>query len=62
MIGPYATSFTWGLVPDDPLDQLLELRYGVRLEVASGIPLRSRSAAARCPMSEHAAPHRPDDH
>ncbi|MFI1729561.1 hypothetical protein ACH40E_10045 [Streptomyces acidicola] len=62
MIGPYATSFTRDRMSDDPLCQLLELRYGVRLEVASGIPQRSRSAAAPCPRSEHTDPTRPDDH
>ncbi|MBA2811965.1 hypothetical protein E0500_032760 [Streptomyces sp. KM273126] len=62
MIGPYATSFPWDRVSDDPLGQFLELRYGVRLEIASGIPLRSRSAAAPCPRSEHTDPTRPDDH
>lgn len=62
MIGPYATSFPWDLESDDPLRQFLELRDGVRLEVASGIPLRSRSAAVRRPRSEHTDPTRPDDH
>ncbi|MGW0707725.1 hypothetical protein ACWD4G_17495 [Streptomyces sp. NPDC002643] len=39
-IGPYATSFPWDRVSDDPLGQFLELRDGVRLEVASTMPLR----------------------
>ncbi|WP_338898802.1 hypothetical protein WBG99_27105 [Streptomyces sp. TG1A-60] len=42
MIGPYATSFPWDRVSDDPLGQFLQLRDGVRLEVASSIPLRAR--------------------
>ncbi|MFI6337491.1 hypothetical protein [Streptomyces sp. NPDC050535] len=42
-IGPYATSFPWDRVSDDPLGQFLELRDGVRLEVASGMPLHPRS-------------------
>ncbi|MEW2399079.1 hypothetical protein [Streptomyces sp. NPDC046862] len=62
MIGPYATSFPWDRVSDDPLGQFLELRDGVRLEVASGIPLRSRSAPRRSPRSDHSEPARPDDH
>ncbi|MEU1569473.1 DUF664 domain-containing protein, partial [Streptomyces mirabilis] len=43
LIGPYATSFPWDRVSDDPLGQFLELRDGVRLEVASIIPLHPRS-------------------
>lgn len=39
LIGPYVTSFPWDRVSEDPLDQFLELRDGVRLEVASGLPL-----------------------
>lgn len=42
MIGPYATSFPWDHVSDDPLGQFLQLRDGVRLEVACSIPLRAR--------------------
>ncbi|WP_327730178.1 hypothetical protein OG250_32925 [Streptomyces sp. NBC_00487] len=42
MIGPYATSFPWDRVSDDPLGQFLQLRDGVRLEVACSIPLRAR--------------------
>ena len=42
MIGPYATSFPWDRVSDDPLGRFLELRDGVRLEVACAIPLRAR--------------------
>ncbi|WP_371580957.1 hypothetical protein [Streptomyces sp. NBC_01314] len=43
VIGPYATSFPWDRVSDDPLGQFLQLRDGVRLEVACSIPLRARS-------------------
>ncbi|KFG00601.1 hypothetical protein PV367_11715 [Streptomyces europaeiscabiei] len=42
MIGPYATSFPWDRMSDDPLGQFLQLRDGVRLEVACSIPLRAR--------------------
>ncbi|MGW1891980.1 hypothetical protein ACWCP6_17230 [Streptomyces sp. NPDC002004] len=42
LIGPYATSFPWDRVSDDPLGQFLELRDGVRIEVASRLPLRTR--------------------
>ncbi|MBO1333446.1 hypothetical protein [Streptomyces sp. VRA16 Mangrove soil] len=38
-IGPYATSFPWDRLSDDPLGQFLHLRDGVRLEVAAEIPL-----------------------
>ncbi|MFE9805587.1 hypothetical protein ACFYRN_28535 [Streptomyces sp. NPDC005227] len=41
LIGPYATSFPWDRVSDDPLGQFLEMRDGVRLEVAAGLPLRA---------------------
>lgn len=47
-IGPYATSFPWTSVTDDPLGQFLRARDGVRIEVASTMPLRGvrgRSAA-----------------
>lgn len=40
LIGPYATSFPWDRMADDPLGQFLELRDGVRIEVASTTPLR----------------------
>ncbi|UUU34590.1 hypothetical protein JIX56_34700 [Streptomyces sp. CA-210063] len=49
MIGPYATSFPWDRVSDDPLGQFLELRDGVRLEVACSIPLRARPEKPRRP-------------
>jgi hypothetical protein len=42
-IGPYATSFPWDRVSGDPLGQFLQLRDGVRLEVASSMPLLTRS-------------------
>ncbi|MCC9706481.1 hypothetical protein E4N62_15095 [Streptomyces sp. MNU76] len=42
VIGPYATSFPWDRVSDDPLGQFLQLRDGVRLEVACSIPLWER--------------------
>ncbi|WP_172384024.1 hypothetical protein [Streptomyces sp. MNP-20] len=41
LIGPYATSFPWDRIADDPLGQFLELRDGVRIEVAARTPLRS---------------------
>ncbi|MFI6488103.1 hypothetical protein [Streptomyces sp. NPDC050564] len=47
LIGPYATSFPWDRVSDDPLGQFLELRDGVRLEVASGMPLHPRNGHDR---------------
>ncbi|SCK48136.1 MULTISPECIES: hypothetical protein [unclassified Streptomyces] len=40
--GPYATSFPWDRFSDDPLGQFLELRDGVRIEVAASTPLRGR--------------------
>ncbi|NEB74492.1 hypothetical protein G3I40_04485, partial [Streptomyces sp. SID14478] len=40
LIGPYATSFPWDRVSDDPLGRFLELRDEVRLEVAAALPLR----------------------
>jgi len=43
LIGPYATSFPWDRISDDPLGQFLQLRDGVRIEVASGLPTRPRS-------------------
>ncbi|MGW2019310.1 hypothetical protein [Streptomyces sp. NPDC001927] len=39
-IGPYATSFPWALVGDDPLQGFLETRDAVRAEVARTMPLR----------------------
>ncbi|MHC5700555.1 hypothetical protein OTC26_003700 [Streptomyces tirandamycinicus] len=40
VIGQHATSFPWNRVTDDPLGQFLEARDGVRIEVASSMPLR----------------------
>ncbi|MGW7366318.1 hypothetical protein ACWGI8_23495 [Streptomyces sp. NPDC054841] len=39
-IGPCATSFPWNCLTDDPLGQFLEARDGVRIEVASSVPIR----------------------
>ncbi|MFM9367344.1 hypothetical protein [Streptomyces sp. Da 82-17] len=47
LIGPHATSFPWDRVADDPLGQFLELRDGVRLEVAAATPLRVRAGRTR---------------
>ncbi|MFD7546610.1 hypothetical protein [Streptomyces sp. NPDC059816] len=44
--GPYATSFPWDRFSDDPLGQFLELRDGVRIEVAASTPLRARRSPA----------------
>ncbi|MEV6315043.1 hypothetical protein [Streptomyces sp. NPDC051776] len=46
LIGPYATGFPWSHISDDPLGQFLELRDGVRIQVASTMPLRRRSGRA----------------
>ncbi|NBE53473.1 hypothetical protein [Streptomyces boluensis] len=43
LIGPQATSFPWDRISDDPLGQFLELRDGVRLEVAAATPLLRRT-------------------
>lgn len=39
-IGPYAASFPWAAVAEDPLGQFLRVRDAVRIEVACGMPLR----------------------
>ncbi len=52
MIGPYATSFPWDRVSDDPLGRYLDLRHGVRLRVASPKPVRS--GGPLLPGSDHA--------
>ncbi|WP_245607863.1 hypothetical protein [Streptomyces hokutonensis] len=39
LIGPHATSFPWDRISDDPLGQFLEVRDGVRIAVASQLPL-----------------------
>ncbi|WP_328401735.1 hypothetical protein OHS70_27895 [Streptomyces sp. NBC_00390] len=51
LIGPYATSFPWMSVTDDPLGQFLQARDGVRIEVAAGMPLRGRGG--RSTLGEH---------
>ncbi|MFF2993984.1 hypothetical protein ACFVTC_05290 [Streptomyces sp. NPDC057950] len=54
LIGPYATSFPWDRVSDDPLGRFLELRDGVRLEVASRMPVHPRSEhGGRAPSGDH---------
>ncbi|MEC4017919.1 hypothetical protein [Streptomyces sp. H27-D2] len=42
LIGPHATSLPWQHISDDPLGQFLEVRDGVRIQLASTIPLRHR--------------------
>jgi hypothetical protein len=61
LIGPYATSFPWDRVSDDPLGQFLELRDGVRLEVASGLPLGDPGPGPH-PRSGHGGRARSCDH
>ncbi|GHH85060.1 hypothetical protein [Streptomyces capitiformicae] len=56
MIGPFATSFPWDRVSDDPLGQFLELRDGVRLEVASSMPLRTRTRRSQTSTNRHTHP------
>jgi hypothetical protein len=52
MTGPYATSFPWDRVGDDPLGVFLDLRQGVLREVAAA---RSADSARRLlPRSDHA--------
>lgn len=41
LIGPHATSFPWSRISNDPLGQFLDIRDGVRIEVASMTPLRT---------------------
>ncbi|MCM2392356.1 hypothetical protein [Streptomyces albipurpureus] len=41
LIGPHATSFPWSRISSDPLGQFLDMRDGVRIEVASMTPLRT---------------------
>ncbi|PWI18963.1 hypothetical protein DI272_36060 [Streptomyces sp. Act143] len=45
-IGPYATSFPWDQVSDDPLGRFLELRQDLRLRSASGHPRSEHRARA----------------
>jgi hypothetical protein len=47
LTGPYATSFPWNHLSDDPLGHFLEARDGVRLEVAAGLPLRPGAAPGK---------------
>jgi hypothetical protein len=39
-VGTLVTSFPWARLSDDPLAQFMDVRDGVRVEVAAGIPLR----------------------
>ncbi|MFE7777431.1 hypothetical protein ACFU5O_26765 [Streptomyces sp. NPDC057445] len=50
LIGPYATSFPWNCLTDDPLGQFLEARDGARIEVASATPLRRPSPGRPGPV------------
>jgi hypothetical protein len=61
-IGPYATSFPWDRISDDPLGQFLELRDGVRLEVAARTPFRLRRTEPTRPLGDHGEPADPGDH
>jgi hypothetical protein len=47
LIGPYATSFPWTYSSDDPLGRFLEARDGVRIQIASSMPLRGRAGRSR---------------
>lgn len=47
LIGPYATSFPWTYSSDDPLGQFLDTRDGVRIQIASSMPLRGRAGRSR---------------
>ncbi|WP_181957410.1 hypothetical protein [Streptomyces paludis] len=46
LTGPYATSFPWICLTDDPLGRFLETRDGVRIQVASAGPARGRTDRA----------------
>lgn len=46
LIGPYATSFPWDQLSDDPLGRFLELREEVRLHAASGHPRSGHTGRA----------------
>jgi hypothetical protein len=61
-VGPHATSFPWDRISDDPLGQFLELRDGIRIEVASGMPLKLRNADVPYPRSERDGRTPSDDH
>ncbi|MGW2561293.1 hypothetical protein ACWCXB_18975 [Streptomyces sp. NPDC001514] len=60
LIGPYATSFPWNCVTDDPLGQFLEARDGVRIEVASTMPFRRTSARSARSSGSRGVPGVPD--
>ncbi|MBK6017348.1 hypothetical protein JHN45_40410 [Streptomyces sp. MBT53] len=77
LIGPYATSFPWDRISDDPLGRFLEVRDGVQIAVASRLPLggpvpacltavpgqpRSFTDAPPHPRSEHDGRARSRDH
>ncbi|MFI9583169.1 hypothetical protein ACIHCQ_15270 [Streptomyces sp. NPDC052236] len=47
LIGPYATSFPWTSVTDDALGQFLDARDGVRIQIASAMPLCGRAGRPR---------------
>ncbi|GGW32385.1 hypothetical protein [Streptomyces xantholiticus] len=51
LIGPYATSFPWSSVTEDPLGRFLQTRDGARIEVAAATPLRGRLGAAALPTA-----------
>ncbi|WNO75139.1 MULTISPECIES: hypothetical protein [unclassified Streptomyces] len=51
LIGPYATSFPWNHLSDDPLGRFLDARDAVRLQIASSRPLRAR--AGRSGSADH---------
>ncbi|KKD04348.1 hypothetical protein [Streptomyces sp. WM6386] len=46
LIGPYATSFPWDQLSDDPLGRFLELREEVRRHAASGHPRSGHAGRA----------------
>ncbi|MER5972787.1 hypothetical protein ABT112_24155 [Streptomyces sp. NPDC002055] len=48
-IGPFATAFPWSHVSNDPLGQFLDLRDGVRIQLATTLPLRRRPRSADGP-------------
>ncbi|MGS2587356.1 hypothetical protein [Streptomyces hebeiensis] len=47
LIGPYATSFPWNHLHEDPLGRFLATRDGTRIEVASQTPLWNRDGRRR---------------
>ncbi|WP_415950889.1 hypothetical protein [Streptomyces sp. KLOTTS4A1] len=50
MTGRQATSFPWDRLSDDPLGQFLELRDGIRLQVAADTPLWAGRGAVGGPV------------